>query len=158
MRKILLAEATADELRTFGHVFLGLEIKGNESRNVMLGKLSEAGYTLPFIQLTDPVVPTGATTMDGPRSIRTRPDGVREARIVVHVQDRPGGDQPVPVGVNGRHMLIPRGEPVFVPEPYIEALDHAEEYVYDEYDPDLDGGLGGLSQRRTVKSYPFSYA
>ena len=41
-----------------------------------------------------------------------------------------GGEEAVPVGVNGDVMLVPRGEDVPVRLPYVEVLRHAQKIVY----------------------------
>lgn len=69
--------------------------------------------------------------------------------VIIAATEEPGGDEAVPVGVNGKAMLIPRGEPSKIPYRYYEVLENAKEWVY----PQLkDGGLG---QPRAVYSYPF---
>lgn len=166
MRRIDIESASAAELRKFGRVALGLDIAETLNKPQILGKLQEAQYTQPFILLEEQPAPPGAPAPSNGRVTRPavrangepirREDGRQmiETRIIINRSERPGGDEPVQVGVNGRLMLIPRGEAVFVREDYLEALEHAVEDVYDPY----DGGIGGLKKPRQVQSYPFSYA
>ena len=44
-----------------------------------------------------------------------------------------------------------------VPIEYVEVLANAEKFVYAEYDPEKDGGRGGLKKPQIVKEYPFNY-
>ncbi len=158
MERIEIDKATAEQLRAFGDQVLGLELGGRENRQTMIGKMAEVGYGLEFISLPPSApVPSGGPRQNGAFSVRPNIKGGNEVRIIIHTQDVPGGDRPVQVGVNGKLMLIPRGREVWVPEAYVEVLDHAEENIYSEYSPN-DGGLGGLKAPRVFKSYPFSFA
>jgi hypothetical protein len=161
VKQIAIDDAEASQLREFGKRVLGLELVGNETKAIMKGKFAEVGYNLAFIRLES--APNGIPTMQ-PRGINEafnteiNSKGEKTVRIQIHAQDKPGGDEPVPVGVNGKLIWIPRNKPVFVPEAYVEVLSHAEEFIYAEYNPDANNGLGGLPVPRTVKSYPFSFA
>ena len=156
--RIKIADATPAQLREFGANTLGLELHGRETGAIMAAKFAEVGYNVDEIRLQEAtVVPSGVSNGDVAFNTRIRADGVKEILINIHIQDKAGGDQAVPVGVNGKLMLIERGVPSWVPESYVEALDHAVEDVYDEYRGGT-GNLGGLGKARKVLSYPFSYA
>ncbi len=156
--RIKIADATPAQLREFGTNTLGLELHGRETAAMMTAKFAEVGYNVDdFAPQAPTVVPSGGPNGDVAFNTRIRADGVKEILINIHIQDKAGGDKPVPVGVNGKIMLIERGTPSWVPESYVEALDHAEEDVYDEYQGGT-GNLGGLNKARKVLSYPFSYA
>ncbi len=159
MERIKIADATPAQLREFGTNSLGLELHGRETTAMMTAKFAAVGYNVDDIGLQEAtVVPSGGPNGDVAFNIRdVRADGIKEIRILIHTQDKPGGEDPVQVGVNGKLMLIPRGEPQWVPESYVGVLNNAVEYVYDEYQGGT-GNLGGLSKPREVKSYPFSYA
>ncbi len=159
--RVEVEDATADQLRTFASQVLGIEIGGRENKPTMIGKMAEVGYAMSFINLPPSApAPSGGPSQRGAFNTRVSDkvgeDGnlVKEIRIILHTKDEPGGDRAVPVSVNGKSMLIPRGTEEWVPEHFVEALDHAEEDIYDEYSE----GLGGLKKPRTVKSYPYSYA
>jgi len=158
MSLIQITDATPAQLRAFGANTLGLELHGRETAQMMVGKFAEVGYNLETIKLEEPAtVPSGRPDGDTAFNTRVRADGIKEARIVIHTQDKPGGEEPVPVTVNGSKMFIERGVPSWVPEHFIEALDHAVEDVYSEF-AGGSGNLGGLAKPRKVHSYPFSYA
>jgi len=159
MQRIEIADATAEQLRQFGSIILGLQLGGTENRQTMIAKFSEAGYGPDFINLGDPATaPVGSPKEGGAFNSRLNERGDTEVRIVIHKQDKAGGEEPVPVAVNGRSMWMPRGVPHLVPETYVEVLDHAIEKIYPEYDPSENGGRGGLGEPRLVHAYPFSYA
>ncbi len=158
MERIKIADATPAQLREFGANTLGLELHGRETGAMMAAKFAEVGYNVDDIGLQAPaVVPSGGPNGEVAFNTRVRADGVKEILINIHVQDKAGGDEKVKVGVNGRLMLIERGVQSWVPESYVEVLNNAVEYVYDEYQGG-SGNLGGLGKPRKVLSYPFSYA
>ena len=158
--RIPLDEATPEQIRTFCRVVMGLPIADRENVPTMRAKLEKADYTLDFINLPQTAAPpSGHTSATEAFNTRINPKtGQKEIRILVHVQDRAGGDEPVPVNVNGSNFFIPRGEPCWVPEKFVGALADAKEKQYDEYDPARDGGRGGLGEPRYIQSYPFSFA
>jgi len=87
-----------------------------------------------------------------PRFQVEHPPAPKKLRIIVARSNEAGGDEPVKCGVNGKAMLIPRGEPVDVPAPYVEVLENAIAFHYEQRD--LGGGLTELV-RREVPLYPF---
>lgn len=152
-----IADATAEELRTFAQVALGLEIEGTENRNVVLSRMRDAGhnpdaegYRIATFDRPDPVRKDQAT--DG-REWREDPghkDGGRWYHAInIAAAPVEGGDRAVPVRVNGRTMLIPRGKRVMVPEEYVEAIRNASETIWNMTEH-------GLSDPREVPSYPYA--
>lgn len=162
-QKIAVSEATLPQLKAFATTVLGLEVARNATQDIVIGKIREAGYNLDHITVFEEVTPSqrgrteGSDAKASARVVKTGQDGRERVyyRILIPNEEKPGGEEPVPVGVNGRSMFIPRGQPVEVPEEYVEVLENAEAYVYEPYD---GNGLGGLKPPRAVKSYPFSYA
>jgi hypothetical protein len=155
-----IADCSLGEIRGFLSDVLGVpDLHGRETLVQLQAKLAQVGYTVKFItvpfeyaaSMPDAVRPTDTDRY------RTNEDGSKSVKIIIQTSDRAGGDRPVPVGVNGRIMLIPRGTPVWVPESYVEVLKHAVEHAYDEYDADSNI-FGGLQARKDVSAYPFSYA
>jgi hypothetical protein len=144
-KRISLIEATAEQLRDFATLNLGIEVPGKANKNAILGLISSA-YDKDFIEVAETDAPHDVERVAAP-SREATPD---KRRILIQRSEEPGGGDPVFVGVNGKGMLIERGKPQLVPLPYIEALDHAIKYVYSQ-DEDLD------MIRREVPSYPFSY-
>lgn len=155
-----ISEATAGEIRDFARIGLGLDdIKDGDSKQALLAKLSAAGYSLPTIIIPNPdLIPSEEDSNERGRSRRVNPKtGLTEVRIMIHKSEKAGGSRPVPVGVNGRMMMIPRGKPEWVPEHFVQVLENAVELHYPPYDGDADF-LGGLKEPEKVSAYPFSFA
>ena len=70
-------------------------------------------------------------------------------RLILSEQSGAGGDRPVPVGVNGKIMLIPRGEEVEIPRSYFEVLKAAQTQITNQESEH------GILKTRDVSSYPF---
>lgn len=169
MEKIDIGEATLEQLRAFATAYLGLEVKPQTNRDGLRGLIRQAGYEAAFIfTMPEQTQPGAHTRPEGPMNVRPRlrADGKpsidsatgkpeNEVRVIIHVQDKAGGDEPVSLNPNGRTMYVPRGEAHWIPDAHHEVLKNAKELVYEEYTGD---GLGGLKTPREVQSYPFSYA
>jgi hypothetical protein len=157
MKRLPIDEADASQLQAFATVHLGLELGGRENRPTLRSKIAEAGWDKDFIVVEEASagasVPTGSGHYTNTRPSDKHPGEV-DVKIMVHTSTAADGEQPVFVSVNGSAMLIPRGEPSWVPQRYVEVLEHAVEQVYDA---SPDGGRGGLPAPRAVPSYPFSY-
>lgn len=143
-----IEDATTQELREFAQISLGLEIEGTENRNVVLSRMREAGYDPENPKFRVAIMtrpdPAPAQMKDGSTEER---NGRIYRRITLHAGPGEGGDRPVPVRVNGKTMLIPRGKPCMVPEEYVEAIRNAQETVYE-----MTGT--GIINPREVPSYP----
>ena len=160
-KTIPLAEAKAPEMRAFAKTHLGITFKFGVSAQEMRAQIM-AAWDKPDIVVEEveaeaapaPVArqkfPTAAKVAADP--LPARIGAPRKRSILVARSNESGGDQPVPVAVNGRAMLIPRGERVEVPESYVKVLEHAIEYRYDERD--LGNGQKEMV-RREVPAYPF---
>jgi len=81
-------------------------------------------------------------TMSVEASRRELPTGEEAAKLWCTIRlartEEAGGDEPVPVGLNGSVQLIPRGEDVPVRLPYVEILRHAQKIIYTTV-PEADG-------------------
>ena len=77
----------------------------------------------------------GTKLISIPKRIMVPPDHLGDVHLVLE-----GDGEPLPVGVNGRVIFIPRGEPVWVPEKFVHVLDNAVHSKLDEHN-DLIGGL-----------------
>lgn len=168
VKHVALEEASLEQLRWFAGVILQLELRGTENTNTLIAIIKRAWHQ-PNIFLPEksdeyePQVDSKGNARP-PTKMMNWPEGSAEkrecCRIIIHRQDPqvyPGGDEPVPVGVNGVALRIPRGSPQWVPVEYVEVLEHAERFVYAPYDPEKDP-LGGLREPQIVKEYPFSYS
>ena len=160
-----VAEAGEDELRAYLVLRHGVEPSSLPKRGATtalrsaLKKLEpdcEQILVIPVAATPAPAAVSVGEIPMGRRISRTDESGkTREyVRILVHTSDKPGGEEPVFVGVNGIGMYIPRGEEVEVPVEYAEGLDHARQLVY----PQSDDPVGGLGEPREVHVYPFTFA
>jgi len=145
-------EASATELATFALTVLGMErATSTMGKPALLAKIQNAwkeDFILINVKEADIVrqdPPARAGTGSGPFA------GRRCATIRIHPNDLPGGDQPVPVSVNGTQIFLPRDEDIRIPYEYMEALDNAKHYVYKQ---GPNGEL--LYPPREVHGYPFS--
>ena len=141
-KEININEATPQQLRDFAMLEYGIELSGKENRNVVYGKLKAVGFTGDKI-----LVPVDEPE---PESIKKAPIGRQRVKINIHQTDEPGGQDPVKVSVNGKAMLIPRGEDVLVPVEYVEVLRNAKQSVPIQ---DRNGHITGYND---VLSYKFS--
>lgn len=135
MTKIALEEATIPQLKKFGTEVLGLSFKVNESKPSILSKIATVRHDLEEIDIADDEEGDAAQTKSAPAVAATP---VKKARfhstsgkfdpvvtLNIQIEKAKGGERPVPVGVNGTVMLIPRGKDVEVPYRYFEALEKA---------------------------------
>lgn len=146
MPKVALSNASLPQLRDHASITLGLDVGGLTTRPQFLARISEAtGVEPPYdgvmIDVFDQPVAAGGRVRDVPKPIPSAGEppaaapesGARAAKRVILIakEKGPGGSDPVPVGVNGSIMLIPRGRKVEVPEPYVEVLRNAVQHIYD---------------------------
>lgn len=158
-KKVEIEAATVAQAKQFAEAFLNLEAEAKDKLPEIIAKLRAANWLMPFILVPTTVKVDGAPQAAG-MQIRPHSDGVRnEVKIRIYSNDKPGGTDPVPVGVNGSVMLIPRDKDVWVPEEYMRVLQNAIEVSWPEYDGEKDM-IGGLhdDQRRMVLSVPFTLA
>lgn len=148
MNTININEATGPQLVWFAQNVLNIEgIRPNMAKAEMIAKIRAVGYDRDTIDV-EAVQPAQAKP-----AVADEGDGaVKKVRIIIPASDAPGGQDPVPVSVNGSAMLIPRDEACDIPYPYYEALKNAVRQVYT---PLADGGL---SAPKNVPAYSFSLA
>lgn len=156
MARKLIADASAAELRDFAALFLGLEIDGNENTNVMKAKLQAAGYGMDSISMPEKHAPADPAARPGSYRTITKPNGQAQEQVCVMIQKGGdnGGDKPIPVSIISDGfgtMLIPRGEPVWIPVEYEGVLRNAMELVYEE-------SLTGIKTPYERQSYPYAIA
>lgn len=140
-------DATPEEVRQYAR-FNGLEIDAGAQKQTVLDKMKLAGFNVEEITVFETQKPQAS---DGGSGTFKNADGKDCYMIFIPEEDKPGGQEPVPVGVNGSVMLIPRGKDVPVPVEFVLALRNA---VMDIYDP-VTEGYGGIRKPRHVPAYPF---
>lgn len=149
-KKIPLKEASEAELRAFAQAHLGMEFDASARLASIRAQVATAWgkdeIVLALSDTADDLTPAGVA----PARVGAAPVPSGAVRIIIQRSDEVGGDEAVPVGVNGRVMLIPRGEPVTIPLAYFEVLQNAVTHRYESL---RDGGLNPVP--RAVPMYPF---
>jgi len=147
-KRIPLVEAKAAELRTFARSHLGMQPPVTLSTEQLRAQIG-AAWDKDYIEVPDAdatAAPTAPPTQD-----RDAPASGK-IRVVIARTEEAGGSEPVPVGVNGVVMLVPRGKPVDVPEAYFEVLKNAIATHYDQVNHP-DGSMEMVP--REVPAFPF---
>lgn len=149
-KTIPIDKANERQLRDFAESHLGMTLPPNARIETLRAKVA-AAWNKEEIPVPVDAQPEAVQAGVQAGQLRAAPisDAKSKVKLIIQRTDEAGGDEPVPVGVNGKVMLIPRGEEVEVPEPYFEALKNAVKLVYD---PLKDGGL---SPPREVPMYPY---
>lgn len=149
---VKLNDAGAAELRAYAETQLGITFGGAESKVNMRAKILEAKPDLVEIPALEKAAgPTQQGDAPKPVTASQPPPAPEKVRIIINRTEDPGGDEHVPVSVNGRAMLIPRGETVEIPLPYFQVLQNAVRHVYDP----LPDGKGINPKPREVPMYPY---
>lgn len=152
-----ISEATRSELERFARIDRGLDIHHAAGVAKIRATLMQSGWTHDWIDVPDP---EGAepepdiTSMSGEvgATFDERDPWKVQVKVHIHQQESSGGKEPVFVSVNERDARIQRGVDVLVPQPYVEALRNATEWIYD-VDPDTGSAI---EPPREVQKYPFS--
>jgi hypothetical protein len=151
-KRIPIAEASEAELRQFAETVLGMSIHPGAKIETVRAKV-QAAWDKAEIVLPGDEVPKAAPPGVAPRPVTDsqQPPEQGKVRIIIQRTEDAGGDQPVPVGVNGRVMLIPRGKEVDIPIPYFKVLQKAITHRFE----DLGDGKGINPIPREVPLYPY---
>lgn len=145
-KKIALAQASEEQLRTFAETHLGISLPQGAKIETLRAKVAAAWNKDEIIIQSD------AQNQAQSEGRRAAPASASNGKVKLIIQrtDDAGGDEPVPVGVNGRVMLVPRGEEVEIPKSYFEVLKNAVKHIYE---PLKDGGMNPIP--RKVAMYPY---
>jgi hypothetical protein len=142
MKTIAIGEASAAQLAEFASSHLGvLGASATVGKDRLLEIIREVGHEGDTIQVFEE---------KKPRKAVSAPDHERKVRIHIAVAEGTAGSQPVPVGVNGILMLIPRGKDVEIPWRYLHALQNAKTKL-----PVTDDD-GQIVDWREAPAYPVS--
>lgn len=155
MINVPIGEATVGQLRYYAEVVLGLDLGPNPNikPETIIAKIGQAGHDGPTIQVPAPADATEAEEpLDANPEHALSPGSYQRSHakrwVQIDAQEGPGGKEPVQVAVNGTLILVPRGRPVELAEPYVEVLENAEKTVHD-YDPEAH-----TLTPRSVPAYP----
>ena len=163
--KIAFADATDSQLYDYVTGTLNLDVPQTASRSVLLAKLAQATTAREIeVEVTEKRKPgrpardkadDAEDEDDAPIAKKTPEELALERaneKIKIEIPSQPsaGGDEPVPLSVNGRVFFIPRDKTVEVARKYVEVLENAVQYIYPEND------ASGLGEPRKVPMYPFS--
>lgn len=166
IQRIDIHEATYQQLATFAKVALGLDIQTGGANKMtgdqIIAVMRQAGYGMDHINLSAPAEPVSVTQQNYASEVYvfdgTDKYGLNRVRRLINItipnQDKPGGSEEVPIGINGSHMYVKRNTPSLVPEEYVESLEHA---IETRYIPNTDPvSLEPFADRRDVMRYPMS--
>lgn len=160
---INMRDATDAQLRKFAAETLGLAIHPQMGRDKIISRIDAAGWQpdTAASERTITIMPGDAEVTKGGTSAAPAAPAAemsiaeRDARMVtirIERTDEPGGDEMVPLGVNGSVLAVPRGQPAPIRWPYFVALCHAVKHIHEpqgknnEMDPNP----------RKVPFYPFT--
>jgi len=148
IERVLIKDASRDILANFMTITLGIEVPDDAKVTTLRAQIIKAGWTKEDIPVLQIHSSSPKTSNIGNPVLKA--DGRYYITIVIPNSEGPGGEDAVPVQVNGSAMKINRGEPSEIPVEFVEALDNAK---MDIYTPSNNG----LQAPRVVHSYPFHY-
>jgi len=164
--KIKIKQATLNQLKAFAEAHLGIYFQDGIAVGAARAQVEQAwGHDTISVQVADdtPGQPAAAqpAAVAPPQAAPPaqgkggRPVAGKDmVTVFIDERDEPGGDRPVEVGVNGKMMVIPRGQDVQIPYPYYLALLDAKVWVYVPK-KDANGTINGLeSTPREHLQYP----
>lgn len=127
---------------------MGLDVRPNMGVAGIKAKMAQAGFPTDTIDIDD--------GKDEPEIKRVEPKrerhtpGKRMVNLRIEPQEKPGGNEPVFVSVNGIRMVIPRARSCWVEYKYYEVLKNAVAHIAET---DQDSNITGY---RKVPEYPTS--
>lgn len=169
LKSIKTAEATNQQLKAYASTHLGLtDIPNNAPRvkvEQAIASVSEGGVLPEHIMVeADPIAPAAQSEPASAAVLKEHRDMVRSwsldptdresphpSHVVVTINaEQNGSNHPVPVGVNGAVMAVPRGKPSRIPWPYYVALVNASQtaFTYNKATQEYDTSENS--------SYPFN--
>lgn len=118
LKKIPLADATDDQLRDFAELTLQLDVTGTSDRSNLLS-LIQTAWPQDFLMAEEAAEASDEQTQKiAPHADRIAGgigDNDPKVILVVREDDKPGGKEPVALGVNGRTIVLQRNVRVEVP-------------------------------------------
>lgn len=139
MKSIPIDDASAKQLADFAVKTYSLDVNYRNGFDAIRAKLADAGFTGDTITIAD-----GETTAEPAEK------PLKRVKIMIPAQDGPGGNEPVPLGINGHVILIQRDVEVVVTENYVQLLKDAIKLV-----PETDD-QGRIVRMKRVPTHSFS--
>lgn len=145
MKTIKIEDAHVADLEAFARITLGADTSGATTKAKLRALIAAVGYKEPTIEIDDTLPIPAVMAKAGPAIDVPGEDGEDGLEnqgpvdVFIPIEKGPGGDQHIPVTVNGRCMAVPRGERITLPYAYFMALQTA---VGIEYEITEIGGLG----------------
>jgi hypothetical protein len=143
LKTIPINDASATQLAEFAVTNLGLDVTHRLGKDAIRAKMAVTGFDKDTIEIDVPEVSVAKAPVEGAKQRKY-------VEVMIATEERPGGADPVPVGLNGRVMWIERAKPQRVPREYYQVLLDAVKKVYDP------NPAGGLMPARDVPTYPVS--
>ncbi|MCP4547037.1 MAG: hypothetical protein GY835_11280 [bacterium] len=152
-KTVALRDATLDELLYFANTVLGLNAPKNSKEDNLRGKIMMAhdgDITVPP-DLSEALPSETATPATSVRAMKPG-SSKDDPRVLLNISkgEKEGEERPIPVGVNGVVMLVPRGEDVEIPWRYFLAIKAAVKTVHTQ------NTKTGDMDSRDMPSYPYS--
>lgn len=148
MKKIPIDIMSASALAAHVIANMGLDVKPQMGLAAIKAKMAQAGFPTDFIDFDDGEEEQPIQRIDPPRERHI--EGKRSVQLRIEPQEKPGGNEPVFVSVNGVNMLIPRAQTCWVDYRFYHALENAVAQIA-EVDEDLK-----ITGWRRVPEYPIS--
>jgi hypothetical protein len=141
-KKIPIDIMNAQALATLVIANMGLDVNPKMGLLGIKAKMAQAGFPTDTIEIEDDEEEPPVQRREPPRERHVK--GKRSVQLRIEPQEKPGGNEPVFVSVNGVNMLIPRAQTCWVDYRYYEAL---------IAETDQDSNITGY---RKVPEYPVS--
>jgi|SRR6187455_2773821 len=148
IRQIPIDMLNASALAQAVAATMGLDVRANMGVGGIKAKMAQAGFPTDFIDFDDGKEEVEIKRVEPKRERHT--PGKRMVQIRIEPQEKPGGNEPVFVGVNDSRMMIPRARTCWVEYKWYHVLKNAVAHIAET---DEDSKITGY---RKVPEYPVS--
>ncbi|MEM8991900.1 MAG: hypothetical protein AAGD08_15970 [Pseudomonadota bacterium] len=126
-----IEEATREELYHYAKVILNLPLQGNPGRERLMIEIRAVEPDVTMIKVKASEAEAKATDKQRFPRLPQEFSGKRTWFILHADSNRPGGEDPHPVSINGHCIYIPRGVRVALPDEYLACVEDAVENAHD---------------------------
>jgi len=148
MTRVPISLMNATALAEHVAATMGLDVKPQMGISAIKAKMAQAGFPTDTIEIDDGQEERPIQRVEPKRERHT--PGKRMVQIRIEPQEKPGGNEPVFVSVNGSSILIPRAQTCWIDFKYHHALQNAVAHIAEL---DQDSNITGW---RKVPEYPVS--